>query len=62
MKKYLLLLIIAVVPASVSSYAQSIPPESIEDSVIGWMKVYNFKGVKVGMKVDDKVYSANQIS
>ena len=45
-----------------NSIAQQIPRQSIEDSVIGWMKVYNFKGVKAGMKSDDKVYSANQIS
>lgn len=43
-------------------FAQQIPRQSIEDSVIGWMKVYKFKGVKEGMKVDNKVYSANQIS
>ncbi len=45
-----------------TAFAQTIPPKSIEDSVLGWMKVYHFKGVKTGMKVDDKVYSANQIS
>ena len=43
-------------------FAQPITPQSIEDSVIGWMKVYKFKGAKAGMKVDDKVYSANQLS
>jgi hypothetical protein len=44
------------------AFTQPIPPQSIEDSVLGWMKIYNFKGVKTGMKVDNKVYSANQIS
>lgn len=39
-----------------------IPPQSIEDSVIGWMKVYNFKGIKEPKKVDDKLYSAAQLS
>jgi len=43
-------------------FAQGVSKQSIEDSVIGWMKVYNFKGVKTGMKVDDKQYSANQVS
>ncbi|MBK6633593.1 MAG: hypothetical protein IPG38_04105 [Chitinophagaceae bacterium] len=43
-------------------FAQGVSKQSIEDSVIGWMKVYNFKGVKTGMKVDDKLYSANQVS
>ena len=60
MKKILLLS--ALFSSTLSSFAQPIPRQSIEDSVIGWMKVYKFKGVKVGMKVDDKVYSANQIS
>ena len=44
------------------SFAQQIPPQSIEDSVIGWMKVYNFKGIKEPKKVDDKLYSAAQLS
>ena len=44
------------------SFSQSISSQSIEDSVIGWMKVYNFKGVKEGVKVDNKLYSANQLS
>ena len=30
--------------------AQFIPRQSIEDSVIGWMKVYHFKGAKEAMK------------
>ena len=45
-----------------TSFAQPIPPQSIEDSVIGWMKVYHFKGVKQPLKVDDKLYSAAQLS
>lgn len=44
------------------SFAQPIPPQSIEDNVIGWMKVYNFKGIKETKKVDDKLYSAAQLS
>src|SRR5665647_483350 len=42
--------------------AQSIPHQSIQDSVIGWMKVYHFKGIKESKKVDDKLYSAAQLS
>ncbi len=42
--------------------AQPIPTQSIKDSSIGWMKIYGFKGVKQGAKVDNKVYSANQLS
>ncbi len=42
--------------------AQEIPRQDLEDSVIGWMKVYHFKGVKEPLKVDDKVYSVAQLS
>src|SRR5665647_3249181 len=44
------------------SFAQPIPRQSIEDSVIGWVKVYHFKGTKESKKVDDKFYSAAQLS
>ena len=60
MKK--LLLFSAVIILAATCFAQPGPRQSIEDSVIGWMKVYNFKGVETGMKVDDKLYSANQVS
>ena len=30
--------------------------------MLGWMKIYNFKGAKAGMKVDNKVYSIAQLS
>jgi len=43
-------------------FAQTISHQSIEDSVIGWMKVYHFKGTKESKKVDDKFYSAAQLS
>lgn len=42
--------------------AQPIPVKSIEDSVLGWMKVYHFKGAKAAIKVDDKSYSVGQLS
>lgn len=44
------------------SFAQSIPPSSIEDSVIGWMKIYHFKGINKPMKVDAKTYSSAQLA
>ena len=44
------------------SIAQEIPRKLLEDSVIGWMKVYHFKGAKEPLKVDDKIYSAAQLS
>lgn len=48
--------------SAATSFAQQIPPQSIEDNVLGWMKVYNFKGIKETKKVDDKLYSAAQLS
>ena len=47
---------------AIAAFAQPIPYESIEDSVLGWMKVYNFKGAKEGKKVDHRNYSAAQLS
>ena len=44
------------------SFAQPITRQSIEDSVLGWMKMYNYKGAKSPMKVDDKNYSIAQLS
>ncbi len=60
MKKIILLLCIG--QAVATCFAQEIPRREIEDSVIGWMKVYNFKGVKEPLKVDAKIYSAAQLS
>lgn len=55
--------VIIILIASVASMnAQPIPPQSIEDSIIGWMQVYKYKGVKEPMQVDDKLYSAAQLS
>lgn len=44
------------------SIAQPIPRQSIENEVLGWMKVYHYKGIKESKKVDDKVYSPAQLS
>ena len=57
--KYILPVALCIVNAS---FAQPIPPQSIEDSVIGWMKVYHVKGAKEGRKIDHKSYSAAQLS
>jgi len=43
-------------------FTQEINRRVFEDSVIGWMKVYNFKGAKQPMTVDGKVYSVAQMS
>ena len=58
----ILLVILCFMVSAVKSLSQEIPRQLLEDSVIGWMKIYNFKGAKEGMKVDNKVYSANQLS
>jgi hypothetical protein len=60
MKKIILSFAFFVV--TITIFSQSIPPQSIEDSVLGWMKVYHFKGIKEGKKVDDKFYSPAQLS
>jgi ABC-type cobalt transport system substrate-binding protein len=55
-------LLLANMLAPVKSIAQPISHQSIADSGIGWMKVYNFKGSKETKKVDDKLYSSAQLS
>ena len=45
-----------------TALAQPIPPRSIEDSVIGWKKVYHLKGAKEPLRFDDKTYSIAQLS
>ncbi len=45
-----------------TAFAQAIPPKSIEDAELGWMKVYNFTGVRPPVTVDDKHYTAAQLA
>ncbi|HZM12952.1 MAG TPA: hypothetical protein VFB86_02125, partial [Bacteroidales bacterium] len=54
--------IIVLIACVTSMNAQPIPRQSIEDSIIGWMKVYKYKGIKEPMQVDGKLYSAAQLS
>jgi len=42
--------------------AQAIHPQSIEDQVLGWMKIYDYKGATLPIKVDQRVYSPAQLS
>ena len=42
--------------------AQDIPPKSIEDQVLGWIKVYDYKGATLPITVDTRVYSPAQLS
>lgn len=60
--KSILILIAIFAIASIDVSAQPVSRQSIEDSVIGWMKVYHFKGIKESKKVDNKLYSPAQLS
>ena len=40
--------------------AQTIPPASIAEKEMGWLKVYDFKATSEPLKVDDRVYPAAQ--
>ncbi len=45
---------------SVPLLAQPIPPASIADKEMGWVKVYDFKPTSEPLKADSRVYSAAQ--
>jgi len=60
MKKVIILCHILV--SVTTSFAQPIPPKSIEDSVFGWYKVYHLKGAKENKIMDNRVYSIAQLS
>ncbi|MDZ7650950.1 MAG: hypothetical protein U5K54_29560 [Cytophagales bacterium] len=45
-----------------TSFAQELPRQLYADSVLGWTKVYHFKGVKEPLKVHDKTYLPAQLS
>ena len=56
------LLVIAVLLSGTGPLAQAIPPKSIEDQVLGWIKVYNYTDATQPLKKDDRVYSPAQLS
>ena len=60
MKKLFILSLIFISVAT--SFAQELPRKLYADSVLGWMKVYHFKGTKAPLKVDAKTYSPAQLS
>jgi hypothetical protein len=41
---------------------QRIPPSELEDKVLGWMKVYDYKGATTPITLDHRVYSPAQLS
>jgi len=44
------------------SFAQTNSQQSIEESELGWYKVYHFKGAKEIKKLDNRIYSIAQLS
>lgn len=52
----------AVLLSGTALTAQAVPPQSIEDKVLGWIKVYDYKGATAPIKVDQRVFSPAQLS
>jgi len=42
--------------------AQEVPRQSIEDQVLGWIRIYNYTGATRPIAADGRVYSAAQLS
>jgi len=42
--------------------AQWLPRESLEDQVLGWIKIYDYKTAPLPIKVDQRVYSPAQLA
>ena len=42
--------------------SQPIPASELEDKVLGWMKVYDYKGATLPITLDHRVYSPAQLS
>jgi hypothetical protein len=42
--------------------SQGIPAREIQDQVLGWIKVYNYKAATQPITLDHRVYSAAQLS
>jgi hypothetical protein len=55
------LAIVSVLSGTAAS-AQPIHPQPIEDQVLGWIKIYNYKGATLPIKEDQRVYSPAQLS
>ena len=43
-------------------YAQTSVTQSLKDTVLGWTKVYHFKGYKEGQKLGDLYFTPTQLS
>ena len=56
-------LAVALLLSGTAPSAQAIPPRSIEDQVLGWIKVYDYKGATVAdHRWITRVYSPAQLS
>jgi hypothetical protein len=42
--------------------AQEVPRQSLEDKVLGWIKIYDYKGATLPIKMDQRTYSPAQLS
>ena len=47
---------------ALSAQAQRIPPQSLEDQVLGWIRIYDDKPATAPITVDTRVYSPAQLS
>jgi hypothetical protein len=54
--------VVMMIPAAGFAQTQIIPAASIQDRQLGWQAPYEPGGAKTPIKVDDKVYSAAQLS
>jgi len=48
--------------SATTASAQAIPQRSMEDKVLGWIKIYDYKGATLPIKVDTRVYSPAQLT
>ncbi|MEI6667094.1 MAG: hypothetical protein WCP29_02985 [Acidobacteriota bacterium] len=55
-------LVMALSLSATAPLAQAIQPPSIEDKVLGWIKIYDYKGAALPIRVDQRVYSPAQLS
>ncbi len=60
--KYILCAVLTVHVTALAQTGHFIPRESIADTVIGWIKVYNFTAPRKPLQVDDKLYSPAQLA
>jgi hypothetical protein len=55
-------LVLAYSLSGTAQTSQRIPPSELEDQVLGWIRVYNYKGATAPITLDHRVYSPAQLS